>query len=90
MATLAEDRRVGLVLSKEDCDSFLVLLVFGLAVVSAFGVDICVREVLSAKGTHHLVFLQFPGVSVDQLGPFVHLMSSLLVKLFLVEVVLFL
>ena len=73
-----------------EVDAILILRITTLAVVSTLSVDVAIAEVLPTEGAHHFVLLKLASVPVHKLGPLIHLMSRLLIKLFLVEVILLL
>ena len=90
MSAFSKCTGLWLILSKVDCHLLLILLVLSLTVVDTLCIDVCVGQMLTTEGTNHLVLFQFASVSINKLGPFVHLVSSLFVEFLLIEVVFFL
>jgi len=90
MSALSKCTGLWLILSKVDCHLLLILLVLSLAVVGALCIDVVVGQMLATEGTNHFVLFKFASVSINKLGPFVHLVSGLFIELLLIKVVLFL
>lgn len=63
---------------------------YAVSIIGTVCIDSVFRKVLSAEGTDKLVSLEFRSIAIDKASPLVHLMSSLLIEFFLVEIVLFL
>lgn len=56
-------------------------------IVQTLCVDVTVGKVLPTEGTHELVLLKLSSISVNQSGPLIHLVASLLIKFILEEVI---
>ena len=87
VSSFAKDGSRRLIISKEDRDCLLVQLILSLTVFRTISVDVDIRHALSTESADHFVLLQLTSVSIDELGPLVHLMSRFLVELLLVEVI---